>query len=647
MYFLAKNDDEGLFTVPLIWYNNDNKFEREVIIMLLERITYADDFPINIQIAQLTEDPLHYHLDIEIIYVLRGEILLKNGYCHYHLQKGDIFTNSGHEVHGMTALTEDNVVAIIQINSHFFSQYFPNLSKACYRTYSRKAEDARHDILRDMLLRTLLKYVLRSFNYKSECVYLMGDIIKHLDKYFNLFAFDKDMVVGFDRGNPVATERISHICQYIYQYYAENITLEDLSNMEHLSPFYLSHLIKDYTGMNFREFLCFARVEWSEILLLGSDKKVSQIAREVGFSTTAYYRKYFEKWFSATPEEHRRHYLPKIKSDLHPAAYLYLPANRAIEIVKDAQSSYNLKKDSSTVVENLHLDLTVATNAKALRRMDPHLTVRVTAEDYRILGIHLLPALHVLAPEKVALLRRKDDDPEEFRALSRLLRGQAFAVEKRTEFPEESIVAANDSIAAATHLLHRYFDSGDNTIECALRDSGDGSQILQGKPGLLTASGGRKPTFCICQALSQIKGDLICHSSNCWVVRMQPEVFAVLVCHGTDAMDSLLSRPADAQEVKNAIRDFKDEVSIGIQMDLKPGSYTVVKYSLNKEENIFAHMAAMNFPEELPAAIGRDLSDAPAVEAYTEDVCAVFQTTFSFKGAGIQAAVIQARKGLR
>lgn len=617
--------------------------------MLLERITYADDFPINIKIARLTEDPLHYHLDIEFIYVLKGEVLLKNGYCHYQLREGDIFTNSGHEVHGITALTEDNVVAILQISTHYFSQYFPDLSKACYRTYSHKAEDGRHDILRGLLLQILLKYVTRSFNYKSECAYLMGDTIKHLDKYFNLFAFDKDIVVGVDRGNPVAIERISRICQYIYQYYAENITLEDLSEMEHLSPFYLSHLIKNFTGMNFRDFLCFARVEWSEIHLLGSDKKVSQIAREVGFSTTAYYRKYFEKWFGTTPEEHRKRYLPQIKSDLHPAVCEELPASRTIEIVKSAHSNYNLKKDSGAVIENLHLDVMVDTNARALRPFAINLTVRVTAEDYRILGAGLLPILEELAPQKVVLQRQESDDPEELRALSRLLRGQKFTVEKRTGIVEEAVVAANDSIAAPICLLNRYLDSGEGTLEIALRDSGDGSRILQGKPGILTASGIRKPLFYICQALSQIKGELICRSSACGVIRLRQDAFFILACHGSDAMEKLFYGPSDAREVKNAINDFKDEVSISAQIDLKPGSYTVIKYRLNKEENIFAYMAAMDFPEELdlPAGIGRSLSGAPAAEVYTEDVRAACHVTFSIKGAGIQAAVIQARKGIR
>ena len=100
--------------------------------MLFEKITYQDDFPINITIASIEEYPLHYHQDIEFVYVLKGEVTLKNGYCHYTLKEGDIFTNAGHEVHSLTSTGKENIVALIQISTHYFSQYFPSLSKACY-----------------------------------------------------------------------------------------------------------------------------------------------------------------------------------------------------------------------------------------------------------------------------------------------------------------------------------------------------------------------------------------------------------------------------------------------------------------------------------------------------------------------------------
>ena len=611
--------------------------------MLLERIPYGEDFPMNIRIARLTEDPLHYHLDIEFLYVLKGRIQLKNGYCFYELQEGDIFTNSGHELHGMKALTEDNVVAVIHISSQYFSQYFPNINKACYRTYSHKTGDARHDILRGLLLQILLKYVTGSFNYKSECAYRMGDTIKHLNKYFNLFTFDKEMVVGFDRGNPVAIERISRICQYIYQNYAENITLEDLSEMEHLSPFYLSHLIKNFTGMNYRELLCFARVEWSELSLLGSDKKVSQIAREVGFSTTSYYRKYFEKWFGATPEEHRKRYLPKIKSNLHPAVYEDLPTSRIIEIVKGAHANYSLKKGSDSVIENLHLDAVADARAAPLRPFASHLAVCVTGEDLQVLGERLLPLLEELGPEKVVLLRREQEDPEKLRALSRLLRRRSFAVEKRPAPPEKPPLAANDSVAAAICLLGRCMESQAPALEVPLRDSGDGTQLLQGKEGLVTASGIRKPLFHVCRILSRLRGELICQGSSYWVLRLGEGTFFVLASHGADTMEQLLATGADQRTVKSTVNDYKDEVSLCVQLNLKPGRYSVVKYRLNRGENLFAYLGAMDFPDriQLPADILESLSGGPAAEVYVEEVRSVCQITFSIKGAGIQAAFVQ------
>ena len=301
--------------------------------MLYEKLTYQDDFPINITIASIDEYPLHYHKDIEFVYVLSGEVKLKNGYCFYNLTEGDVFTNAGHEVHYLTSEGKENVCALIQISTKYFSKHFPNLREACYRTYTNKDVDRRHAHLREMLSHLVSEYCEKNFDYKKRCTDLVCDIISFMDKYFNLFAFDEDdVVVNFEGANQISIERISRIITYIYQHYQEKLTLEDLSNIEHLSTFYISHIIKNCTGMNFREFLCFARVEWSEIQLLDTNKKVSQIARDVGFSTTAYYEKYFEKWFKNTPLEHRKLFAPKVLSELTQPRLVYIDPEDAARL---------------------------------------------------------------------------------------------------------------------------------------------------------------------------------------------------------------------------------------------------------------------------------------------------------------------------
>lgn len=334
--------------------------------MLFEKVIYQDDFPINITIASIDEYPLHYHQDIEFIYVLSGEVKLKNGYCFYDLKEGDVFTNAGHEVHYLTSDGKENVCALIQISTKYFSKHFPRLSEACYRTYTYKDNDRRHAHLRELLSRLVSEYCEKRFDYKKRCTDLVSDIISFIDKYFNLFAFEDDVVVNFEGANQISIERISRITTYIYQHYQEKLTLEDLSNFEHLSTFYISHIIKNYTGMNFREFLCFARVEWSEIQLLDTKKKISQIARDVGFSTTAYYEKYFEKWFKNTPAEHRKIFAPRVLSEIRQPKLTYIAASEVAELCA--------KELSEAIPSKLPMSVTLTADSwgelkKALREL--------------------------------------------------------------------------------------------------------------------------------------------------------------------------------------------------------------------------------------------------------------------------------------
>ena len=622
--------------------------------MLLERLYYPNDDPIRISIATLVDDPLHYHPDIEIVYVLNGEIDLKNGYYTYHLKAGDIFTNSGNEVHGMKAATKDNVIAQIHVRTKDLSHYFPDLSKACYRTYSKKANDKRYERLRELVLGLLLKNELKDFNYKSECLYQMVEIIKHLNKYFNLFAFDKDMVVGFDRSNEVAVERISRICQYIYQNYASNITLEDLSEMEHLSSYYISHLIKDFTGMNFREFLCFARVEMSEARLLGTDHKISQIAGEVGFSTTAYYKKYFIKWFGHDPQEHREMYKSVIKSDLNPAVFQELPAGQSIALVRAAYASYDPHQIAEKAVTSSNLELEVDGNAKPLYHFSRSLQVIVNPSDFHTLGSGLFEGLSGLAPTKVLLQEGKEKESTEKRIQTLLSVG--FSVETKetagTRLGRTRNMYACDSIVYPIWLVDQMVKNKELPAEIYLRDTDSaGGEILQGQPSPLTAGGIKKPSYFVYAALSRIKGDMIAQGSQCGVIRTIREgrtAYAIYAYNCSDALKDIALREMDKVEVKHRIDGFRDEMNLGVSINLKPGTYSVVRYSLTADNNIFSHMASLNFRSDAisPHARVGMISDYPLVETYIENVRTALNVNFSMKGPGIQLAMVRECPGV-
>ena len=136
--------------------------------------------------------------------------------------------------------------------------------------------------------------------------------------------------------------RLNRITDYIYENYKRKLTLQEIAEREHLSMFYLSHAIKASAGMSFQELLNFIRVKESEILLLGTNKKISVISDECGFSALRYYIKHFQTWFGLHPSEYREKYADKVIRREVSAKYESFNAYEIEEIIKkQAKGVYN------------------------------------------------------------------------------------------------------------------------------------------------------------------------------------------------------------------------------------------------------------------------------------------------------------------
>ena len=335
--------------------------------MLEEKAGYLRDSPINIRILHIENYPLHYHLDPEFIYVLKGFVTLKCGSSIYKMQQGDIFVANESEVHGIYHCSTDNVVLMIQIDTGYFIKMFPALNSSVYRTLSKDRNDENLVYLRSQLLHVAFNYLKRSPGYKIENTNLMEDIINFMDKYFATFYFEGQTVMQRRYEKPERTERLGRIISYLYKHHDENITLKDLAEMEYLSEYYISHLITGGTGLNFRELLAFARVEESEKLLLQSNEKVSSIAKQCGFSTTAYYIKFFKKWYRCEPDEYRQLYSAHTKGfDLEKSKEIEV--NKALDLVTELINFLSFESDEEVGVkfrfEEIDLNARVTTDGK-------------------------------------------------------------------------------------------------------------------------------------------------------------------------------------------------------------------------------------------------------------------------------------------
>lgn len=92
----------------------------------------------------------------------------------------------------------------------------------------------------------------------------------------------------------------------IQQNYADNISLKSLSEKYYINSAYLGQIFKKKRGCTFKDYLNNVRVHKAAELLLYSDKKMYEIAIDVGYKNQEYFINKFEEVYGDTPTRFRR-----------------------------------------------------------------------------------------------------------------------------------------------------------------------------------------------------------------------------------------------------------------------------------------------------------------------------------------------------
>ncbi|MDR2487862.1 MAG: AraC family transcriptional regulator [Clostridiales Family XIII bacterium] len=275
--------------------------------MRQQQVFYDDSLPVNIVLADIRDIPAHYHEDTELVFLLSGGLRLRNGYFQYTMRPGDVFIVSPREVHGYACEEGENLTMLLQIDNQYFSRLYPDFANCFFVTDLDHPDSNEMESLREVLARLIMEAAASAEGYEVRILEQMHSLVPQLMGSFQNFRMENGRFVNTaaSKGNPVLADRMNRVQDFLYDNYQRKLTLQEISEREHLSVYYLSHVIKSCTGMSFRELLCFVRVEESEKLLLATDMKVSAISEAVGFSAVRYYQKYFELWYGRSPQAYR------------------------------------------------------------------------------------------------------------------------------------------------------------------------------------------------------------------------------------------------------------------------------------------------------------------------------------------------------
>lgn len=255
-----------------------------------------------------TQFPIHWHEEVEIVYVHKGMAIYNIDYNRLIVEEGDILYISPSTLHDFAQFGNNNfkssvfVFNLSIINNTLdicANKYFsPLLNNKCNSYFILKKSASSYNEIKNCL-DNILKY---NANMNS---FFELQIKSELLKLMYLFFSENLIQIYTSKTENKSTILIKKIITYLKENYQNNITLQDLSKKFNLSPYHISHVFKKSTNMTCIDFLIAYRLNMASTLLYTTDLPILAIALECGFNNISYFNRAFKKQFNTTPTEHR------------------------------------------------------------------------------------------------------------------------------------------------------------------------------------------------------------------------------------------------------------------------------------------------------------------------------------------------------
>ncbi len=235
----------------------------------------------------LTNSP-HFHKEVEIIYVLRGECTAHADRVCVPLREGDLFVAFPNQIHYYEAcpageyyvgiLTPDILYALKDVlYDHTPKQNVVSLEE--------------NEFLKQIILDTLNKTgEYRRTRIAGDFHLLMSAVLTHLSLAPRTHADNATLKA---------------VLEYCAEHYASPLTLEEVSSALHISRYHLSHMMSSKLGMGFNTYINTLRVNHACDLLSESDKKTADISEDVGFGSIRSFNRAFQQVMGMSPLQYR------------------------------------------------------------------------------------------------------------------------------------------------------------------------------------------------------------------------------------------------------------------------------------------------------------------------------------------------------
>lgn len=254
--------------------------------------------------AEAVPAKYHYHDYIEVLYALDSD-----GYVWINGEKlrydtGTLMVINPKEPHALTFDSPSHHLCV-QFSPHIlysdeksfyeFKYVAPFLLEDAHQYIFKKEELASVDTC------SLMVEILEEWK-KQDTAYELAIRSNILKLFYGIFRYwDTTKMLRYEN-------EMSDTMKRALAYISENfktLTQKEVAEHCNISYQYLSRIFKNTMGKGFNEYITFLRLREAEKLLLSSEKDVTEIALECGFSSPSYFIEIFRKNKKTTPKQFR------------------------------------------------------------------------------------------------------------------------------------------------------------------------------------------------------------------------------------------------------------------------------------------------------------------------------------------------------
>ena len=97
-----------------------------------------------------------------------------------------------------------------------------------------------------------------------------------------------------------------NVMNYLNHHFAEDISVNSIAAALFLNRDYISHVFKDETGYSVMAYVISLRINRAKLLLAETDRSITDIAMECGYTDFTYFSKQFKKHTNMSPSKFRK-----------------------------------------------------------------------------------------------------------------------------------------------------------------------------------------------------------------------------------------------------------------------------------------------------------------------------------------------------